>query len=480
MPSYRVLLSGLSVLAVAACGEPQQGLTRAQLMDPQQCKACHPTQFSEWEGSAHAYAAEDPVFLAMNQRGQRETNGELGDFCVKCHAPMAIREGATKDGLNLASVPKELKGVSCFFCHSVQSVDGTHDAPITLASDLTLRGPYKDPIENTAHHAEYSPHLDRDLTSSAEMCGSCHDIVTGHGASIERTLAEWKGSIFSGTNGATCSQCHMPQSAHEGPIAAFPGAPNRRLHSHLWPAIDVPLTSFPDSERQREQVQQQLDTTLQSALCVSPVGTISVILDNVGAGHSFPSGSSQDRRVWVELQAYSQGALDYQSGVSPDGGLPIPAPDDDVWMMRDCMFDESGKQVSMFWDAASWEGNALPAPVTLDPNDPRYFQTHLQRTFPQTGRITQTIDRVTMKVRVQPIGTDVLDDLIASGDLEPSIRDAMPIWSIKTSELEWTPQTANGSFVDPSQHVEVSCISRTGLNVKAETFPAPVRTRCSP
>ena len=51
----------------------------------------------------HAYAAEDPVFLAMNQRLQRETGGALGDFCVRCHAPMAVREGATRDGLDLAA-----------------------------------------------------------------------------------------------------------------------------------------------------------------------------------------------------------------------------------------------------------------------------------------------------------------------------------------------------------------------------------------
>ena len=41
----------------------------------------------------HAYAADDPVFVAMNKRGQRETNGELGTFCVKCHAPMAVANG---------------------------------------------------------------------------------------------------------------------------------------------------------------------------------------------------------------------------------------------------------------------------------------------------------------------------------------------------------------------------------------------------
>ena len=34
-------------------------------------------------------AMDDPVFIAMNKKGQRETNGALGTFCVNCHAPMA-------------------------------------------------------------------------------------------------------------------------------------------------------------------------------------------------------------------------------------------------------------------------------------------------------------------------------------------------------------------------------------------------------
>ena len=52
----------------------------------------------------HAYAADDPVFLAMNRRGQREAG--IGDFCVQCPRPMAVRTGATTDGLNLDSLPR--------------------------------------------------------------------------------------------------------------------------------------------------------------------------------------------------------------------------------------------------------------------------------------------------------------------------------------------------------------------------------------
>ena len=129
--------AGLMLLAIAsaslplACG-PDDGpkdLTREQLMDAEECKSCHPVHYEQWSGSMHAYAADDPVFLAMNARGQEETNGELGDFCVQCHAPMAVRTGATTDGLNLADVPQSLKGVTCYFCHSAESVGGEDSYP---------------------------------------------------------------------------------------------------------------------------------------------------------------------------------------------------------------------------------------------------------------------------------------------------------------------------------------------------------------
>jgi len=72
-----------------------QHFTREQLLDAETCRACHSDHYREWAGSMHAYASQDPVFLAMNRRGQAETHGELGTFCVGCHAPLALREGAT-------------------------------------------------------------------------------------------------------------------------------------------------------------------------------------------------------------------------------------------------------------------------------------------------------------------------------------------------------------------------------------------------
>ena len=430
----------------------------------------------------HAYASDDPVFVAMNRRGERETGGALGSFCVNCHAPMAVREGATTDGLNLASVPASLRGVTCYFCHAADAVAGTHNAPIHLADDLVMRGPFPDPIPNAAHRAQYSPLADRDRTDSATLCGACHDIVTGHGAAIERTFSEWQSSVFShAPGGTTCGQCHMAQSSALQPVAEVPGAPQRRTHSHAFPGVDVALVPYPQASDQKTQIQEFLNTTLQTALCVAPSGngaSLRVILDNVAAGHNWPSGATQDRRAWVEIIAYAGSNVISQSGVASGDPIASSAADPDLWLLRDCMFDDAGKSVNMFWQAASVEGNELPAAATFVQTDPRYYQTHIVQTFPRSGApIAALPDRVTMRVRLQAIGLSVIDDLVATGDLDAALRDQIPTYDVGPL-LTWTAATATTSYLEG--RTVVSCVTATNLNVQADKVPAASHTRCQP
>ncbi|HKE14237.1 MAG TPA: multiheme c-type cytochrome [Kofleriaceae bacterium] len=500
------ILSAAAAALMAACGGGGGGgpdfKTREELIDSETCKDCHEDHYREWSGSMHAYASDDPVFRAMNARGQRETDGALGDFCVKCHAPMAVREGATTDGLNLDDVPGQLKGVTCFFCHSVDSVDGAHNNPLVLADDLVMRGEYDDPVDNEAHPAAYSPLHDRDQADSAQLCGTCHDIVVDERAAIERTFTEWQASVFSQPGGATCGQCHMDQSTNLRPIADDENADvaARRYHSHMFPAIDVALTpDFPEADAQRDAVQSFLDSTLQSALCVAPFGAgedaktaIRVVLDNVAAGHGFPSGSAQDRRIWIEVVAYRGDEVVYQSGVVPEGELvttPPDPPDPDRWLLRDCMLDADGNPVSMFWQADDYETNQLPAQVTFDANDPAFYKSHIVQFFPRDSRdpsaalIPGLIDRVTLRVLVQPMGLDVLGELVDSGDLSADIVDQMPTYEIDLGDgpvLEWTADTANQEYSDLDLHVTASCISLTNLNAAADKVPATNHTACQP
>jgi hypothetical protein len=461
------------------------------MLDPQTCQSCHPNHYNEWLVSMHAAASDDPVFRAMNARGQRETKGQLADFCIKCHAPMALAEGATKDGTNLDSVPKQLHGVTCFFCHTIDAVTGTHDAAVTLSGDLVMRGEISDPVASTAHASAHDDLQDRTRLSGATMCGACHDIVAPPGGHIERTFQEWQGSIFSQQpQGDTCAQCHMYQSASKGPVAQVTGQtlPPRYTYAHDFPGVDVALPGYAAAGADEDAVRSLLQTTLQGALCVTQqTAGIRVIVDNVDAGHFWPSGASQDRRAWAEVIATKGAQTIYQSGVVPDGTAVTSitsTTDPDLWLMRDCIYDASGNQVDMFWQAATYDGNALPAPVTFDMTQMAFYKTHIVQNFPRAlgSGLPQMPDQVTLRIRIQPIGLDVLQDLVKSGDLKDmSVLQNMPTWDVL--KITWTPQLAqaqNLTYVDMDGE-PVSCVSPNGFNVGADKYPAPTHhMKCSP
>jgi hypothetical protein len=154
--------------------------------------------------------------------------------------------------------------------------------------------------------------------------------------------------------------------------------------------------------------------------------------------------------------------------------------------MRDCMFDAEERPVHMFWEAARSETSQLPAQATFNPLDPRFYQTHVVRAFPRgsqtlTDQIDGMPDRVTLRVRLQPIGIDVLDELVESGDLDPAIRDVMPTFDLAVGDaavLEWTAATANGQYLEQGLF-PVSCITETNVNVAADKVPAP-EIECKP
>jgi len=425
-------------IALASCSSTKEDdpptLTGEALMDPNNCLPCHADQFREWSGSMHAYAGEDPVFLAMNQRMQRETNGQAGSFCVSCHAPAAVRLGKTTDGLNLASLPPYLRGVTCWFCHTTSAVEGTHNNPLRLGGDDVLRGGIAAPVKSP-HKMAYSGLHDRESQDSSTMCGACHDVVTPLGAHIERTFTEWKASLYSKPGQLSCGKCHM--DGRDGQAAKVEGAPSRRVHDHSMAAVDVALTPFTEVEAQRAAVQRLLDATILTKLCVrqTPAGLVAeVTLDNAFAGHGFPSGAAQDRRVWVELVAERAGQVVFSSGVVPEKKAVASIADPNLWLLRDKIFGSDGKEIHMFWQTARVESELLSAAVTNDPQDPAFFHS-------VTKAYTMPLpppDRVRLHVKVRPIDFDLLDDLVATKDLDPVILDRIPTFDIQTAAKEWT------------------------------------------
>jgi hypothetical protein len=88
----------------------------------------------------------------------------------------------------------------------------------------------------------------------------------------------------------------------------------------------------------------------------------------------------------------------------------------------------------MFWEAA-------PSAEHPDGFESVTMPGTIEFGKPHTEMRPYTISlpaRVTMRVRVRPMGLDVLDDLIDSGDLDAAIRDEMPTHTLASTVLEWT------------------------------------------
>ncbi|HEY5947921.1 MAG TPA: ammonia-forming cytochrome c nitrite reductase subunit c552 [Kofleriaceae bacterium] len=469
----------LFVLALAACdGCDDKKFTVEKLQNPETCKECHPKHYDQWSGSMHAYASDDPVFIAMNKRGQRETNGELGNFCLTCHAPMALQLGtATGANFDPAALTPETRGITCFFCHNVEQVTDDHNNPIVLAMDQTMRGGAKNPVDTPAHNSKYDTAM-ASKTNQSTMCGSCHDLITPGNVHLERSFKEWKESIWSLTDEAaflpqTCSNCHMFPT--DGIIADNPKlsvkSRTNGFHEHMWPAIDQALTPFPQKDEQLAGIKRDLLDSIgikgpkplgsnetPGGICLEENNYIRVRIDSFSVGHNFPSGAVQDRRMWVHLVVKDVGGtVIYERGNLAPGVDPEESTDTTVNctpptnpMLRtpcasfyDRTFKSDGTQAHFFWDVATYASQVIRPAVTRDPNAIGYdHSTTIE--YAVGNLIWSQADRVEAEILMRPLPFAMLRELESSSDISPSVRTALEAQSplVVGRKSIWTKATA--------------------------------------
>jgi hypothetical protein len=338
-------------------------------LPPEACKPCHPQHYEEWRGSMHAYAITDPVFYAMNALGQKETGGELGDFCIRCHGPLAAGTGALKpwdtgpDHLG----PEVRGGVSCEVCHRGVSLEPghPHNASLVIRPGAPMLGGLRDPLPNPVHRSEYS-----DLLRSAEFCGACHNVVNHRGVAIEKPYDEYAQSVYPRRD-IGCIDCHM--QTYSG--RATPDGPIRpKLHRHDFIGVDTAITPFPHRAFQRREVEAFLRTAatlkVEAPAAVEAGGELEILarVKNSGAGHNLPTGPSTERQMWIEVTLASpDGAVVFRSGHLDAGGdlmdhhsRHAPGGDPQLALFTDHFVDEDGKEVHFMWQAARLVEGTIP------------------------------------------------------------------------------------------------------------------------
>jgi hypothetical protein len=145
--------------------------------------------------------------------------------------------------------------------------------------------------------------------------------------------------------------------------------------------------------------------------------------------------------MWVELIMYdAQGEVLFASGDIADDEIEEhpegdPRRDGYLWLMRDRMYaanDDGGgeTEVHMFWQATRHDDVGNPSlPV---PQPPPSLHS-ASRSYP----LTVTPARATVRVRIRPIGLDVLHELVNERYLDADLLAHMPTFTVHESELVW-------------------------------------------
>jgi hypothetical protein len=342
-----------------------QPFSAADFEAAENCGVCHPDQYNEWSGSMHAYALSDPVFFAVRELGQSQYVGALDGACTQCHSVIGRRGGETPWGpIDTAQLsPASREGVGCDLCHTVTSISNLGKGGVEFTPGHVKYGSTRNPVENPAHESEYHP-----LYPTSEYCGACHDLVTDQGLELEATFREWQKSGFAAT-AKTCNDCHMPTYIGR----ATPTSPERVLHRHTFPGVDVALVDFPNRPEQLAQVTELLQNALTmevdvpSSASVGEMLSLTVRLINDKTGHNIPSGVPFNREMWLSVEVRDgTGSMVYSSGQLDDDGNLIQ--DEDLFNARATMLRVTGEPTGVTWEAADLVNPSIEAGETRTVN----------------------------------------------------------------------------------------------------------------
>jgi hypothetical protein len=99
------------------------------------------------------------------------------------------------------------------------------------------------------------------------------------------------------------------------------------------------------------------------------------------------------------------------------------------------MYRADGQPTHNFWEVAPSAQHpsgyeALTLPFAIEPNIPHSLSARFV-----VARFRE-IQRMTVRMRMRPIGVDVLQDLVDTGDLDPSVVASMPTFTMHGAALE--------------------------------------------
>lgn len=260
---------------------------------PQFCgTSCHTDIYQQWKQSmmSQAYTHEwDEVEYFKLAIPHAEKDAKVAGVkagCNGCHAPVSFLVGDVpppKPEFN----SRANEGVSCDVCHTVTGFEG--DTPYNF-NFISSPGKIKYGPRGGTNSPEHQT-VKSDFLSTGEFCGTCHNEMSPFGVGVKSTHLEWKEGPYS-KQGVTCQQCHMTYA--EGKSASM-GITYPDVRQHLFHGAH-------DNGKIAGTIELRIHPDINE---VEPGEKVkfTVALFNQKTGHKFPSGSVEDRIVWMHVEA---------------------------------------------------------------------------------------------------------------------------------------------------------------------------------
>ncbi len=278
-----------------------------QYEKPEACQSCHTDLYQQWRQAmmSQAYTHhwdEIEYFDLAVEHGRVDAKFKpVSDGCNGCHAPLAFLSGDVPPP-RPAENSRANESVSCDLCHTITSYEGGDPANFNYTSRPgRKKWGNKAGLKSPHHDTEES-----DFMKQAEFCGSCHNEKNPVGVWVKSTQLEWKEGPYA-QQGVPCHQCHMPKAWGKNATMAEESL----VSQHLFHGAHDPGKVKGTIELRMHPEEREVE--------YAGIVVLKVQLFNGKAGHKFPTGSVEDRMVWLHVTATDANGKEYHLPVDRKG-----------------------------------------------------------------------------------------------------------------------------------------------------------------
>ncbi len=303
-----MMVGGQEVIAGGPTGDAAHG-TRSydDYERPQVCRSCHDDLFQQWSQSmmsqafTHDWDEIEYFQLAVPHAEKDEVVAGVKHGCNGCHAPTAFLAGDTPPQRPDKNT-RANESVHCDHCHTITGFEGdvpynfnwvTKPGRVKQGPKPGLVSPHHDTVEN-------------EFLRTGDFCGTCHNEMSPYGVWVKSTHLEWKeGPYFA--QGVQCQDCHMPKAPGRSAKMGEEGM----IAQHLFHGAH-------DPGKLNGAIEMRMNP-LEREIPYDAAAVIKVQLFNGKCGHKVPSGSVEDRIMWLHVTATDSQGKTWHLRVDPKG-----------------------------------------------------------------------------------------------------------------------------------------------------------------